>query len=302
MGLIDRLRFFFECVLGWDLPAAPPAQREIDTLAYGGLLHLVWSPSASSATTALAFPRGARALEEWQRKGAVLARQLFGEFTEQYPLIGEMVRQQQLARLQCDFRTFLEYDWAGGRPRSFHSVERAFGRPEPVELPLSNGPLFVRGFIDRIDVEEGMVLVRDLKSGRSHPRAGKEAKPDPDRDVQIALYGMVARLRASEWGLPDWVAAAYAYVDGRGESERSFRKDFAMLEAVATGWLEIASGLLRGHLFPRTPRSEDCRYCAFPAVCGVEAQQRAAAVLKDASEPALTAFRDLKAGPEDAGG
>ena len=293
-------QFLLECVLGWDLPAAPPAQREIDTLAYGGLLHLV--AERFFRDHGAGFSARSTSLEEWQRKGDVLARQLFGEFTEQYPLIGEMVRQQQLARLQRDFRTFLEYDWAGGRPRSFHSVERAFGRPEPVELPLSTGPLFVRGFIDRIDVEEGMALVRDLKSGRSHPRAGKEAKPDPDRDVQIALYGMVARLKASEWNLPDRVAAAYAYVDGRGESERSFRKDFAMLEAVATGWLEIASGLLRGRLFPRTPRSEDCRYCAFPAVCGVEAQQRAAAVLKDASEPALTAFRDLKARPEDAGG
>lgn len=293
-------QFLLECVLGWDLPASAPAQREIDTLAYGGLLHLVAERYFRDHGAGFSARRST--LEEWQRKGEELARQLFAEFTEQYPLVGEMVRQQQLARLQRDFRTFLEYDWAGGRPRSLHSVEQGFGRPEPVELRLTAGSLFVRGFIDRIDVEDGMSLIRDLKSGRSHPRAGKEADPDPDRDVQIALYGMVARLRASEWNLPDRIAAAYAYVDGRGESERSFRNDFALLEAVATKWLEVASGLLRGGFFPKTPRSEDCRYCAFPAVCGVEAQQRAAAILEGASEPALAAFRDLKARIEGAEG
>jgi Lhr-like helicase/RecB family exonuclease len=291
-------QFLLEAVVGWDLPAAPPAQREIDTLAYGGLLHL----TAERFFRAHGADFSARrlTLEEWQRRGEELSRQLFAEFTEQYPLVGEMVCQQQLARLQRDFRTFLEYDWAGGQPRVLHSVEQPFGVSEPVELPLSTGSLFLRGFIDRIDVEDGMTLVRDLKSGRSHPRVGKEAEADPDRDVQIALYGMVARIKASEWNLPNRVAAAYAYVDGRGESERSFRMDFPMLEAAATKWLEVASGLLRGRFFPRTPRSEDCEYCAFPAVCGVAAQQRAATILDAASDPALVAFRALKAPTENA--
>lgn len=141
-------------------------------------------------------------------------------------------------------------------------------------------------------------MVRDLKTGRSHPRTGKEAAPDPVRDAQIAMYGLVARQLATRWTVPPRVAAAYTYV-GRGAEERAWRDDFErVLEPAARGWLAIAGGLLAERSFPRTPNAEDCAYCRFRPVCGDDASRRAGEVLRDATG-ALAAFKALKSPVDD---
>ena len=70
-----------------------------------------------------------------------------------------------------------------------------------------------------------MTLVRDLKSGKAHPRVKPEADPTPLRDVQLGLYQLAARKLAAAWGTPQKVAGAYAYASGRGDvEERAFRE------------------------------------------------------------------------------
>jgi RecB family exonuclease len=187
----------------------------------------------------------------------------------------------------------VEQDWAAGRPRRFVAAERPFGQPEPVRLDAGAAALFVRGQIDRIDVEGALTLVRDIKTGRAHPRIGRAADPDPVRDVQIAVYGLVARELAARWGVPPRVAAAYVYV-GRGAEERSWRDDFdSALAPAAREWLAVAAGLLAERRFPRTPNADDCAYCRFRPVCGDDAPGRAAEVLRDATGT-LARFRALK--------
>lgn len=129
----------------------------------------------------------------------------------------------------------------------FIDAERAFGyEPGPFPLPIGERRLYVHGFIDRIDIEDDSALVRDLKTSRPHPREGDEAGPTPVRDVQIALYGLVTRELAPEWGLPPTVGAAYSYAGPWGTVERAFRgSDAADLFREGLAWLELSLDLSR---------------------------------------------------------
>src|SRR5262249_57977619 len=103
-------------------------------------------------------------------------------------------------------------------------------------------------------------LVRDLKTGRARPRAGKEAEPDPVLDMQLAVYALATQRLAKEWKLPERVGAAYAFVN-RGAQERAWRQDFDQaLRPTAEKWLGLAGDLLAARTFPRTPKSDDCTF------------------------------------------
>lgn len=286
-------------VLGFDEPMAPPPQREIGQPYYGNLFHAV-AASFYSRDGASFYARE-RTLAEWLGRADQLVDQAFVEFLREYPLVGDAVRRQQHERLRRDLHELLEDDWKapatqGGR---FVAVERVFGWPTAVELSLGGRPLFVRGRIDRIDVEGHRAVVRDLKTGRAHPRTGKERNPHPTLDVQIAVYGLVAQALAADWQIPEHVAAAYVYV-GRGDSvERSYRNDFReVLEPAARRWLDVARGLLAERLFPRTPNEKDCSYCCFRPVCGPSVFERAGELLAGA-DGVLANFTALKGATED---
>ena len=74
-------------------------------------------------------------------------------------------------------------------------------RASVIRLPPSFGSarrlLYVHGRIDRIEIAGQKAIIRDLKTARAHPRIGKEAKPSPGLDVQIAVYGLIAELLAT---------------------------------------------------------------------------------------------------------
>jgi RecB family exonuclease len=161
-----------------------------------------------------------------------------------------------------------------------------------VEIPLPGGSLYVRGQIDRIDVDGNRTLVRDLKTGRAHPRVGNEAAPDPVLDVQLAVYTMAAQQLATAWQVPSRIGAAYAFVN-RGADERDWRQDFEQtLKPAAEKWLGLAADLLAARAFPRTPNPDDCTYCRFRPVCG-DAYGRARELLS-AGGGVLARFAALK--------
>jgi RecB family exonuclease len=161
-----------------------------------------------------------------------------------------------------------------------------------VELPLGGRSLFVRGRIDRIEVAGDVALVRDLKTGRAHPRIGPAAEPDASLDLQIAVYALVVARLAEAWGVPKTLAASYLYV-GRTVDQRDWPDFHGSLEPPARAWLAAAADLLAARAFPHTPDADDCRYCAFRPVCGDDVHQRARLVLL-AGGPGLDGFRALK--------
>jgi len=287
--------FLFQTLLGFEEPSTAPPLREIGQPAYGSFVHAV--AEEFYRTHGAAFGARKRSLADWLDIAGALAERRFDAFLEQYPLVGGTVRRKERERLRTDLHDLLRSDWGAGA-RRFVGVERTFGQPVAVELDVGGRPLFVRGRIDRLDVEAGRTLVRDLKTGRAHPRLGSAAAPDAVRDIQLAMYGLVTGHLAGTWGLPARVAAAYTYVN-RGVDERAFRDDFHQtLEPAAREWLGVAVGLLNARAFPRTTDANDCTYCCFKPVCGDGAQARAAQVLAGA-DGVLAAFRALKS-DEDA--
>lgn len=284
-------QFLLANMLGFEEPASAPPQREIGQPAYGALVHRV----AEEFYRAHGEQFCARqdTLEAWRARADSLMENVFDRFLKQYPLVGGAVRNQQRERLRRDIQDLLRDDWERAERRRFVAVERSFGRPDPLELTLGTAHLFVRGQIDRIDVEGALTVIRDLKTGRPYPRLGADAEPQPIRDVQIAVYGLVARHLAAEWLVPDRIGAAYVYV-GRGTEERSYRGDFhAVLEPAAREWLGTAAGLLAQRSFPRTPVPKDCEYCPFQPVCGDDVYERARTLLQG-RDSVLARFGALK--------
>jgi RecB family exonuclease len=294
-------------VLRWDEPAEAPSLRELDAATFGSLLHRTLERLYRAHGAAIVAGEGA--LARWVDAGLAAGDAALGELLLELPLLGAAIREKERRRLHDAVRAFLEYDFRPGEParerRRFVDVERGFGTAEaPLALEVSGGPLHVRGYIDRIDATPRQAIVRDVKSGKAHPREGKEAGPVPDRDVQLGLYVKVARALASAWGLPSRAGGAYAYASGKGEvEERAFATDAdaARLEQATDGWLALGRALLAERRFPPTPDEGDCEYCPFAPLCGSEAPRRAAcglAALGPDGDATLRAFRALKDGEE----
>jgi RecB family exonuclease len=288
-------RFLFEDLLYFREPTGPPSLRDIDPMHYGGLLHLV--VERYYATYGQSFCQRDGDLEHWVSLGDAMAEEVFTEFCQEYPLVGEAVREQQLERVRQDLREYLEYDWRSPGSRAYEGVEKSFGFPDPVELAIDRSPggrsLFVRGYIDRIDLERGTTLIRDLKSGKPHPRIGRESDPHYRLDLQLGLYGLVTQELAEAWNVPRRIAAAYVYPRGRGELERGFRDDWDELETSTRDWLRLAMELIANRTFPRTPDPGDCTFCAFNKVCSPGDVEASRSLLAD-SDGALGELLALK--------
>lgn len=294
-------QFLLRRILGWDEPAGAPSLRELDALSFGSLLHRVVELFYREHGEAFSRREGTEAT--WQKRARAVADREFDAFLAEYPLVGDGVRTKERDRLHDALREFLAYDWAGG-PRRFVGVEVPFGtKGAPLALDADGATLHVLGYIDRIDVEDGVTVVRDLKSGKAHPRTGKEADPTPQRDVQLGLYLLAARTLARTWRTPAKVQGAYAYASGRGEvEERAFRADAAALEDATGTWLAAAAHLLHARAFPPSAVEGDCTYCPFRALCGDgETQRRVREALADVEDGPLARFRALKLDEEDAG-
>ena len=178
-------------------------------------------------------------------------------------------------------------------------VELAFGQEAPLAIAADGVTLHLHGYIDRVDVEDGVTVVRDLKSGQAHLRRGDEAGPTALRDVQLGVYALVAKKLAPSWDAPKKVVGAYAYASTRGEvQERSFREDPAALNKATKEWLATAAHILHERAFAATPDKADCEYCAFKVLCGVDAPKRAAEGM-DGADGALGRYRALKLGVEE---
>jgi RecB family exonuclease len=291
--------FLMRRILGWDEPAGAPSLRELDALSFGSLLHR--TVEAFYRAHGAAFVAASRSMGHWKKIAFALADGLFEEFLSEHPLVGAGVREKERERLLDALGAFLDHDRDRyrGRDRRFVGVEVAFGEDAPLQVAADGVTLHLHGFIDRLDVVDGVTLVRDLKSGKAHRKDGDESGPTPFRDVQLGVYALATRRLATQWNVPRKLAAAYVYASGRGEvEERSFRDDFGDLEKATAEWLATAGQLLAARAFPPTPDQHDCRFCPFAPVCGDDAVDRARAALEDADGP-LGRFGALKLGEEE---
>lgn len=282
-------RFLYERVLGWHPPPELVEDGTIDALSYGSLFHETAEQFYRSHGAA--FCSKAQPLESWHAVANEIADRSFEAFLERYPLVGSDVRAAQRARLRRDLRSLLGTDWETAK--SFVDVERSFG---PMELTVGGLPVHVRGFIDRIDTLGATTLVRDLKTGRAKPRE-KADDLRPSYDVQLGLYGLVTRAKATEWGVPAAIQGAYVYPADPSGDDRSFVDDFDDLATITEQWIGTAIAMLQQRRFPRTPTQADCHFCSFKPVCGAKAHARARDLV--ASSEDVRAFATMKLGEDE---
>jgi hypothetical protein len=283
--------FFYKNLLGWEEPAGPLPQRELNALAYGSLFHKVLE--GLFGRSGPAFWSKTKSLGHWQAEAAKVAEAEFDALLEHYPLAGEMVRQQQLARLLGELKEFMDFIWRKDASQ-FVASERAFGFDEDVKLGKGDRALYVRGFIDLIRTIGGTTQIWDTKTGKCHPRQSKEVGPTPTVDAQIALYGLVAKKLAKKWEIKTNIHAAYVHTNTRAGRLRAFDSDFTALESAGKSWLGMTADLMAQRSFPRSTDSGNCTYCPFQPVCGPKATEGSAAWRADADE-AVTAFAEMQA-------
>ncbi len=286
--------FLFQDLLNWPEPGTPPTGIDIDPFSYGTLLHDVQEEFLNRFGKD--FVAREKDIDSWISEAVKIARELFNTFLFEYPLIGSAVQARYRRRLEYDIRNVLGSEWSNHpEPAEFGQAERSIGYPDPIALP-TKPPLHVHGFIDRVDQDKNGTIVRDLKSGKAHPRIGEEEDPLAPLDVQLAVYALALDNDPTYQG-PKVKEVLYAYAKGIGNRERVFLGDYPQFLTTAKKWLSLSGQLLAAHAFPRTTNPEDCKWCPFQGVCGPEAQVRAYSVLEDKKD-LLGSFLALKEGAE----
>lgn len=277
-------RYLLESVIGWKEAAEPQPSGSIDAATYGTLVHRVLERFGHDFGGRLAQ------LTEADAKQAILniAEEELAALLRRYALMSEQVVAAQRERMRRDVLRYFAAEWSARATRTFVAVERGFGAKGGLPLDAGGASLYVHGFIDRLDIEAGSLLVRDYKTGKPRPFRGDDLVPVPAKDAQVGLYALVAKRLAKEWGTPSSVHAAYAYPSDH-EKLRLFdgaRAD--ELLAATKGWLNVALGVLGSRTFPRQPTAEGCTFCSFKVVCGDRAPVRAGELLKEGKSPLET--------------
>ena len=142
-----------------------------------------------------------------------------------------------------------------------------------LEHELPDGQrVILRGFADRVELQApGEVVVVDLKTGKSHPRAA-----DLPEHPQLALYqlavdrGAVAHLAgetarsvgAELWQLRTGKADGPLKVQ-RQEPQRRDEEGWLPIERQLADTAEV----IRSEQFPAKPSDAVCRFCDFRALC-----------------------------------
>jgi ATP-dependent helicase/DNAse subunit B len=274
-------QFLYEHVLGLREPENALRTHSLDNKMFGTWLHAIAEQFWHEHGIAIGARR--EDLSKYQVQLRELASRRFDALLQTYPFANNLVANAEREALCDQLNKLLALDWNEAKPQTFIAVERAFGYDAPCQLETAAGPLFVRGKIDKLDLDGKTLLVRDIKTGAGKPRRADD-QPDPGIDLQVAVYALVAKQLASEWGTPDDVAVAYMYLRS-GESDRSWKgPDYAKLEQAAREWLATAREILASGAFARTPNRDDCSYCAHKPVCASEVS-RAEEVLHDPRVP-----------------
>ena len=246
------LSFLLARVLRWSEPAGAPSLRELDPLSYGEPLPR--GDGGFYERARRAFTARKRTLAHWlgAARGRSPTRELDELLLETRPLVGRGVvekerqpappRPRALPRLRLG-PPARPLRRRGAAVRLRRAARARRGR-HPALRPRLHRP-------DRRRAGPRPPARPQDRAGAPRARATEEG-PTPGRDVQLGLYGLVARRLAADLDLPKKLQAAYAYAQ-HGE-ERAFRGDYAELEAATKGWLAVAAGLLAEHAFPPTPR------------------------------------------------
>ena len=172
----------------------------------------------------------------------------------------------------------------------------ALGRREPITIDLGDGLRFkLRSRIDRLDkLGDGTYEAVDYKTGGAFLPGGLDATFAGGRQLQHALYALVAVELLRQTDPQARVVGSYYFPTRRGSRERPVRPASTQTQVPAV--LRDLFDLLAAGAFVHTPdEDEDCRFCEFTRACGPKAAERAELKIARAENAALEAYRKLNA-------
>ena len=259
LGTCPR-RFFYRYLLRIEPPDIYDFDPEVwlDPLERGSLLHKAYELTLDGARVRdidFADPAFATfahdVLEETVRK-----------WRDRVPPPGEAAYARERGLLHEDFDIFIG-SIREQRPEWLH-LEYEFGRQQPFEIETTDGPIRLRGAIDRIDrLPDGKLRVIDYKTGskggyfKRWPFAG-------GRRIQHVVYA-VAATRLLGDGVADM---EYHFPTRKGQNGRvQYPTHMLQTPENALGRLLRVA---QGNFFPATDDANDCRWCDFRDVCRVK--------------------------------
>ena len=302
----SRIQALAECPYGYFLAhvlrlASPDEKEEdatewLDPRTVGSLIHAVFRRFLEDLVAAgrlPEFPRDLAALDAIADDEILAMRKKVPPRSEL-----AMSRTREDIRFAC--RTFLISEAARSAEVQPVAFEVAFGmKPgvEPVEIPLGAGRSFrLRGSIDRVDrAPDGTFHVWDYKTGTS-AFTREERGIAAGRQIQPALYALAYEALLARAGKPGRVSeSGYFFPGRRGLGER-FTISPSAEETRRT--LNTLFDLLAAGAFLHSPEKDsDCFVCRdLTGFCPdrEEAGRRSSTLLKDAKNPVLTAWRNLR--------
>ncbi len=277
-------RFLFERILFLKEPARRPPTDTVDAITYGNLFHAVAERFLRQHGAAIC--KHDRDEGYWIEAARQLAASCFDERIGDLLIRGADTIERERRRLMNQMEYLVRYEWRAGS-RNYYASELGFGDPTPVALAVESGNVFLRGAIDRVDqVGQRAFQIRDLKTGRVHDFV--EDPVNPTRDVQIGVYVLIVEaLQLAEES--EVSLAAYVHPSATQEADRAFTGiELDALRRATRAWLDVAAGLLRSGVFPRTTDARDCTYCPFVPVCAEGAQLQSQHKLLHSSEGSAT--------------
>lgn len=304
-GLEDLARCPFRWFLRRGLGVEPVEEAEPDPdqwlgpMVRGGLLHGLYAAIMREIRQAGERPDPARhgpRLRELAEAEIERHRRLL-------PPPSPRVLDRERQELLDDLEMFLQREAEDAR-RTAVGFEVSFGRGDTESEPLARvdpvrlelGPdlsFLLRGSIDRIDRRaDGTYEVVDYKTGRFYLPGGVDATFAGGRQLQHALYALVAaRLLQAEDPRAVVAASSYYFPTARGRGQRIDRGPDGAASVAAV--LRDLFDLLGAGAFVHSPDAGDCRYCELGRACGSAAPERAALKIGDAANAALDPYRRL---------
>jgi ATP-dependent helicase/nuclease subunit B len=293
-------RHFLQRGLGLDAveDAEPDPDVWLNPLTRGSLLHGLYA-------TFLRELRDRKEKPDPGRHGPrlrQLGNEALGAHRQLVPPPSTEVYAREVGAFLTDLDLFLKFE-SEEQSREWMGFEVSFGagsaegeplaRSEPITLDLGAGLRFkLRGRIDRIDrLPDGSYEAMDYKTGAAFLPGGLDATFAGGRQLQHALYALVATelLRAKDPSAR--VAGSYYFPTVRGGRERVVRP--AGSQARVTDVLRDLFDVLAAGAFIHSADEGDCRFCDFGRACGSRAAERAARKIADPANAALAAYTRL---------
>ncbi len=243
-----------ECALRWFLEHEVHAEQATSSaMGFGGVVHALADEVASGRTPADLDVLVERLDTVWSQLA--------------YDAPWQSVQQREEAR--AALRRFLHWHVAQ-RDRSLVTTEVGFA----VELSTPGGPVLLRGFMDRVELDrEGRVHVVDLKTGKK-----PFSKNDIAGHAQLGTYQLAARRGALDEVLPERPEVGGAElvmlrVDSAGSPKVQQQPALGPSPSWVEDLLDTAVRRVLGERFPPTPQ-ERCGRCPFRTCCPAQPEGR----------------------------